>query len=215
MSVPTPPPLSLPPSSFSSPGSETPPTCEIPHFSPVRVRGARYQWGRLARQRRRALALGLAVTAAGLVAAGPQENGRGGERARGRPGEGGGPLAAAVSPRGGARGPDGVGGKLRADGVSGRRAEEETVSAPVRIADAETVRLLRPGDRVDVIASEPAATGGGEARVVARGALVSKVPEPFGGRVDGGALVVLAVPRGAAAKLAGAGVTERLAVTLW
>jgi len=89
------------------------------------------------------------------------------------------------------------------------------VSAPVRIADAETVRLLRPGDRVDVIASEPAATGDGEARVVARGALVSKVPEPFGGRVDGGALVVLAVPRGAAAKLAGAGVTERLAVTLW
>ncbi|MET8980540.1 hypothetical protein ABZX85_33535 [Streptomyces sp. NPDC004539] len=194
---------------------DTPPTCEVPHFSPVRVRGARYRLGRLARQRRRALALGLAVTAAGLVAAGPQEGGRGGERARGRPGEGGGPLAAAASPRAVAARPGDSAGSPRGAGVSGRGADGETVSAPVRIADAETVRLLRPGDRVDVIASEPASAGGGEARVVARGALVSKVPEPFGGRADSGALVVLSVPRGAAARLAGAGVTERLAVTLW
>nr|WP_235491753.1 hypothetical protein [Streptomyces violaceoruber] len=47
------------------------------------------------------------------------------------------------------------------------------VSAPVRIADPETVRLLRPGDRVDVIAVGGA---GDEARVVARGARVAKVP---------------------------------------
>ncbi|WP_075779061.1 hypothetical protein, partial [Streptomyces acidiscabies] len=97
----------------------------------------------------------------------------------------------------------------------GRPVAAETVSAPVRIADAETVRLLRPGDRVDVIASAQTATDGCEARVVARGALVSKVPEPLGAGVDGGALVVLSVPREAAARLAGAGVTQRLAVTLW
>jgi hypothetical protein len=28
------------------------------------------------------------------------------------------------------------------------------VTAPVRIADGATVRLLRPGDRVDVVAAE-------------------------------------------------------------
>ncbi len=98
------------------------------------------------------------------------------------------------------------------------------MTAPVRIADAATVRLLRPGDRVDVIAAEPTPLGGvdgagGDAHVVARGALVTKVPEPLntdsstGG--DDGALVVLSVPRTTAARLAGASATARLAVTLW
>ncbi|MFH8882316.1 hypothetical protein [Streptomyces californicus] len=53
------------------------------------------------------------------------------------------------------------------------RASVQLVSAPVRIADPETVRLLRPGDRVDVIA---VGGTGDEARVVARGARVAKVP---------------------------------------
>ncbi|WP_055724297.1 hypothetical protein, partial [Streptomyces niveiscabiei] len=103
----------------------------------------------------------------------------------------------------------------RATAPPGRPVAVETVSAPVRIADAETVRLLRPGDRVDVIASAQTATDAGGARVVARGALVSKVPEPVGASAEGGALVVFSVPREAAARLAGAGVAERLAVTLW
>jgi hypothetical protein len=95
------------------------------------------------------------------------------------------------------------------------------VTAPVRIADAETVRLLRPGDRVDVIAAPetPAGTGADDglpaARVVARGARVTEVPEPAAQHGDAGALVMLAVPRGTAAALAGAGVTARLAVTVW
>ncbi|MDG4860159.1 hypothetical protein P8605_18715, partial [Streptomyces sp. T-3] len=60
--------------------------------------------------------------------------------------------------------------------------------------------------------------GGGEAsRVVARGARVSRVPEADdvpeqGGQ--GGALVVLSVPRDVAVRLAGAGATSRLAVTV-
>jgi Flp pilus assembly protein CpaB len=90
------------------------------------------------------------------------------------------------------------------------------VTAPVRIADAATVRLLRPGDRVDVIAAEQTATGG-DARVVARGARVTKVPETLDspdGTTEGGALVVLSVPRTTAARLAGASTTARLAVTL-
>jgi Flp pilus assembly protein CpaB len=87
------------------------------------------------------------------------------------------------------------------------------VTAPVRIADAATVLLLRPGDRVDVIAAEETATGGG-ARVVARGARVTKVPLPLEEATDSGALVVLSVPRSTAVRLAGASATARLAVTL-
>ncbi|MFJ1867993.1 hypothetical protein ACIOD1_25615 [Streptomyces sp. NPDC088097] len=84
------------------------------------------------------------------------------------------------------------------------------VSAPVRIADAATVRLLRPGDRVDVVAAERS----GPPRVVAAGARVSEVPAPEKDVGDGGALVVLSVPRETARALVGAGATARLAVTL-
>ncbi|MFJ7066469.1 hypothetical protein [Streptomyces sp. NPDC101115] len=96
-----------------------------------------------------------------------------------------------------------------------RPAAVPLVSAPVRIADAATVRLLRPGDRVDVIAAANSPTGeGGEARVVASGARVAEVPRPGETRSDGGALVVLSVPRSTATALAGAGMTSQLAVTL-
>ncbi|WP_409471517.1 hypothetical protein [Streptomyces sp. HC307] len=169
------------------PGGDVPATCEVPHFAPVRVRGGRFLLHRLVRHRRRALAAGLAVTAAALVAAGPRgpADHHRNEQARGHP----------VADR------------------SSERRPVERVSAPVRIADAATVRLLRPGDRVDVVAAEETATGG-EAGVVARGALVTKVPEPLDGEVDSGALVVLSVPRSTAARLAGASATARLAVTL-
>ncbi len=91
------------------------------------------------------------------------------------------------------------------------------VTAPVRIADAATVRLLRPGDRVDVIAAEESPTGTG-ARVVARRARVTQVPQaptPQDSVAEGGALVVLSVPRDTASRLAGASTTARLAVTVW
>ncbi|MET9321701.1 hypothetical protein ABZX75_16135 [Streptomyces sp. NPDC003038] len=84
------------------------------------------------------------------------------------------------------------------------------VSAPVRIADSGAVRLLRPGDRVDVVAAERA----GPPRVVAAGARVAEVPDPDQGAGDGGALVVLSVPRDTARDLVGAGAVTRLAVTL-
>ncbi|WP_349307742.1 hypothetical protein [Streptomyces sp. HNM0645] len=103
------------------------------------------------------------------------------------------------------------------------------MSAPVRIADAETVRLLEPGDRVDVIAAPAMPAGtvfgrgagiggasrtGPDARVIVTGARVTEVPRAASGFRDGGALIVLAVPRPVATALAGAGVTSRLAVTL-
>ncbi|MFH9329846.1 hypothetical protein ACH4KU_12755 [Streptomyces althioticus] len=177
-------------------GADVPPPCEVPQFDPVRVRGTLPLAGRLARHRGRAVAVGLAVTAAALVAAGPRDT----DRSRGHPE----PARAAAAGT-----PVTSGGDDRP--VRQRRAGA-TVSAPVRIADGATVRLLRPGDRVDVIAAEETVSGG-DARVVARGARVTEVPEPSGG--DGGALVVLSVPRDTAAELAGAGATARLAVTLW
>ncbi|MFI6935595.1 hypothetical protein [Streptomyces sp. NPDC050287] len=175
---------SLPLSSSPPSGVDAPPTCEVPHFAPVRVRGGRYQLQRLVRHRRRAMAVGLSVTAAAVLAAGPRET----EQVPGHP---------------------------LADPVREHRAVQ-LVTAPVRIADGATVRLLRPGDRVDVIAAEQTAMGGG-ARVVARGALVSKLPEAMEtpeGADAGGALVMLSVPRSTAARLAGASTTARLAVTL-
>ncbi|MGW2334980.1 hypothetical protein ACWCXS_13580 [Streptomyces sp. NPDC001685] len=172
-----------PPRSALPPGPDAPATREVPHFDPVRVRGTGHRLRRLVRHRRRAVAAGLAVTAAALVAAGPREA----DGARGHPAQAQGPV--------------------RPHPVTGR------VSAPVRIADAATVRLLRPGARVDVIAA-----GGngprGDAEVVARGARVAQVPEPLDAAGDSGALVVLSVPRPTAARLAGASATARLAVTL-
>jgi hypothetical protein len=101
---------------------------------------------------------------------------------------------------------------------------EEIVRAPVRISDAATVRLLQPGDRVDVLAA---------ARVVASGVSVVAVPELSGSQAapvtseagdlptpaadadtTGGALVVLAVPRRIAAALSGAAASSPLAVAL-
>ncbi|MEV7509275.1 hypothetical protein ACIPRL_21050 [Streptomyces sp. NPDC090085] len=94
--------------------------------------------------------------------------------------------------------------------VKAEPAAVRPVSAPVRIADAATVRLLRPGDRVDVVAAERS----GPPRLVAAGATVAEVPLPEAGVGDGGALVVLSVPRDTARDLVGAGATTRLAVTL-
>ncbi|MFS0692299.1 RcpC/CpaB family pilus assembly protein [Streptomyces nitrosporeus] len=104
------------------------------------------------------------------------------------------------------------------------RQPSRLVSAPVRIADAATVGLLRPGDRVDVIA---ASGSDAKARLVAEDVRVADVPGPAdpaapdgarveegGARVEDGALVVLAVKRRTAAALAGAGASGRLVVAV-
>ncbi|MFF3645911.1 hypothetical protein [Streptomyces sp. NPDC002564] len=155
----------------------------------MRVRGGHPRLRGLLRHRRRALAVGLALTAAALAATAPREA----DGARG---------VAAAAERPGRQRPPGPG------------AEQARVTAPVRIADAEAVRLLRPGDRIDVIAAGGSPAGGAEPRVVAAGARVSQVPDPGDGPVESGALVVLSVPRDTAARLAGAGASARLAVTL-
>jgi len=89
------------------------------------------------------------------------------------------------------------------------------VAAPVRIADPATVRLLRAGDVVDVLAAageEPAAP----ARLVAAAVRVVTVPRTTRDSFDAGSggLVLLATTSSTAARLAGAAVTERLSVVL-
>ncbi|MCS0639346.1 hypothetical protein NX801_27655 [Streptomyces sp. LP05-1] len=143
-------------------------------------------------------------------------------------------VAAALAAAG-LRGPDDGAGRAVTAAPKPVRKAVALVSAPVRIADAETVRLLRPGDRVDVIATGPAGSPGpaavpfpggaavrgpaAGARVVAAGVRVAEVPKAPGGpgpggEGGGGALVVLSVPRPQAVALAGASATSRLAVAV-
>ncbi|MFF9502593.1 hypothetical protein [Streptomyces sp. NPDC014656] len=183
----TPAPLTAP-APVSTP---VPAPCEVPDFPPLRVRGGRF------RPRRAPGAL-LLLTAAALALAATAlpapPDGRHGPTPR-----------AASAPA--ARSP-----------AAASAAPARLVSAPVRIADPEAVRLLRAGDRVDVIAApvvnSPSGQGGSAVRVVARSARVAEVPRPDETRPDGGALIVLSVPRATATALAGAGITSQLAVTL-
>ncbi|MGH8893683.1 MAG: hypothetical protein ACRDWY_10345, partial [Actinomycetes bacterium] len=95
------------------------------------------------------------------------------------------------------------------------------VAAPVRVADAESVRLLRPGDVVDVLAAG-ATEASGPARLVAASARVLTIPRggrafdgPYGGVALGdGGLVLLTTTGPTAARLAGAAVTDRLSIVL-
>jgi len=91
------------------------------------------------------------------------------------------------------------------------------VAAPVRIADAASVRLVQPGDTVDVLAAGLGADGSATsaARVVAAAVPVVTIPpvatSPLGGTDAGqGALLVVATTPETAARLAGAAVTDRL-----
>ncbi|MFE2187264.1 RcpC/CpaB family pilus assembly protein [Streptomyces sp. NPDC059455] len=149
-----------------------PPARAVPRFDPVRTgRTGGFGLRRTVRRRRRTMAAGLALAAAALAAAAP--SGRGHTDAVSSRA----PAPAGEERRGGPR--------------------PAMVSAPVRIADAAAVRLLHPGDRVDVLATplpDAARTrpSGATARVVARGVRVAEVPgsrsaRTTDGRADGGA----------------------------
>jgi Flp pilus assembly protein CpaB len=92
------------------------------------------------------------------------------------------------------------------------------VAVPVRIGDAGAVRLLRVGDRVDVLAADTGADHGGRgtASVVGRDVPVLAIPRP-GDDSPGlvtGALVVLGLPESGARTVAQASVTSFLSVVL-
>jgi Flp pilus assembly protein CpaB len=91
------------------------------------------------------------------------------------------------------------------------------VAAPVRLADLAVATLLRPGDRVDVLATGPEA---GAVEVVAAGALVLSAPAgtepgaPATAPSEDTGLLVLAVAPETAQGLARAATTGSLTVTL-
>ncbi|GAA3626970.1 RcpC/CpaB family pilus assembly protein [Streptomyces chitinivorans] len=181
----------------------------MPEFEPVRAGRGRLGPLRAAGRWLRAVALLLAVVAAGAAF-------------RGAPGDGSGDGDSALPAARPAAGKAPAPPPVSSDGEEGGA----TVEAPVRIPDAGAVRLLRPGDRVDVLATPagtpaggPADGAAGSARTIARNVRVAAVPEPALGPEAGpgdreGALVVLSVPRATAARLAGAAAHSLLAVTL-
>jgi Flp pilus assembly protein CpaB len=87
-------------------------------------------------------------------------------------------------------------------------------AVPVRLADPDVARLLVAGSRVDVVTPGPAAE---RPVVLAADAAVLTVlaaePEP-GGRNPPGRLVLVALPRADAARVAAASLTDQVAVTL-
>lgn len=94
------------------------------------------------------------------------------------------------------------------------------VAAPVRIADAASVRLLHAGDVVDVLAAGAGdAATPSAARLVASAVRVITIPQEEGSAlgpadVGEGALVVVVTTSGTAARLAAAAVTDRLSVVI-
>ncbi|MFF2651849.1 hypothetical protein [Streptomyces sp. NPDC058045] len=172
------------------PPPDTPPTRTVPHFAPVRVRGGSGGSARLTRHRRRALAAGIALTTAALVAAaGPD----------------------APHPRTQAPAPPAPPAEA-APAAAPHPPPQGHVRAPIRVADAETVRLLHPGDRVDVVTAGDPTGGDTTGKVLATGARVVSAEDSSG---EDGALIVVEAPRPTAARLVAAGASSRLAVTLW
>lgn len=87
------------------------------------------------------------------------------------------------------------------------------VAAPVRLADLAVAGLVRPGDRVDVLATPPDAD---TAEVVVAGALVLAPPAvPQGdGATPADGLLLLAVEPETGARLAAAAARDTLSLTL-
>ncbi len=115
------------------------------------------------------------------------------------------------------------------------RSSTQVVAAPVRVADPGSLALVRPGDRIDLLAAEtgvdqaasPARVVATQVRVLALpgsggGADGSDTGGPLGGLGAGGSadtggeggLVVVAVPAETAADLARAAVTSRISLVL-
>jgi pilus assembly protein CpaB len=150
-------------------------------------------------------------------------------------------LQVAVAPQGALRDAGAAAGRTLAAAV--RRGEPLTdvrllgpellagasglVEAPVRVADGDEARLVRPGDVIDVLSAPgadslsspgyPDTTEGlfASAKYVAVGARVLAVPTPAeAGTAADGALVVLAVSTETARDLAAAAASQRLSLVV-
>jgi len=95
--------------------------------------------------------------------------------------------------------------------------DPNAVAVPVRLADPEVAALLMPGAHVDVVTIPP--EGGSQAVLLAADATVVTIraDEPAGAMQTGsrpGRLVVIAVPRESATRLASVSLGQPVAVTL-
>lgn len=97
--------------------------------------------------------------------------------------------------------------------------EDDHILAPVRVADPAVVDLLRPGDRIDILASSP--ESGGQTRRIAEDVRVVTIPQPdsdsgglTGGTVEQRTLLLVEVPREQATALADAAAGSQLGVVL-
>ena len=88
--------------------------------------------------------------------------------------------------------------------------DDGQVGVPVRVADPAAGRLVEPGDRVDVLATD---LDGAAARTVAGDVAVLAVPD-LPDDLGEGALVVVATTPAGAARLASAAVTSRLSLVV-
>jgi Flp pilus assembly protein CpaB len=88
-----------------------------------------------------------------------------------------------------------------------------TVVTPVRVADADAVRLVSVGDRVDLVGSDPES---GETGVLAAAAPVVAVPRARGGQAgfESGALLVVAVSSAESLDLARAASSAVVSIAL-
>lgn len=140
------------------------------------------------------------------------------------------PLDPALVPQGAERDLDAVVGRTTTTPV--RRGEPLTdvrlltrsllagypglVAVPVRVGDPGVARLLRVGDRVDLVAADP--QGEHPAHLVATDVPVLALPRPSGDSatpgLTGGALMVAGVPPGEVPQVAQAGVSAFLTVVL-
>lgn len=85
----------------------------------------------------------------------------------------------------------------------------------LRIPDAEAAALLRPGDRVDLVASDPQEQDSGVVLVSDAAVLVvPRIPPDAGSSVGSGRLVVFAVPAAEVARIAAVGTSQFLSV-IW
>ncbi len=102
---------------------------------------------------------------------------------------------------------------VRVVGPGLARAEPHETVLPVRLPDAGMATLLRPGDEVDLLATDP---GTGTSTVVARDVTVLATPSGVGDGptgAQGGALVVVGTSAPEAMDLAGAALTQFLTVS--
>lgn len=101
------------------------------------------------------------------------------------------------------------------------------VAAPIHLSDAEQTSLIRPGDRVDVIAAHSSDRDTQTAVVIAPDAIVLTIParekaSAGGGLLDSGgagsidskSLIIVAVPGQTATDLAAAGTHDQLSIVL-